>query len=156
VALLLPIAFWGWRLMAHRGFDAEKLRFGAWLAGMALAAGFASGFPVTIHWPLPTGLGGVIGDWIFGVPAILFFARSSQIGQALLTGLLGSGAFVALVVASGFFCHVRPEERPAGASSFGETTGSFGAGLCLDYAALLPSYVMTGRIVPLGVGCLRR
>ena len=113
VALLLPIAFWGWRLMAHRGFDSEKLRFCAWLAGMALAAGFASGFPVSAHWPLPTGLGGVVGDWIFGVPAILFFAHSSDIGQSLLTGLLGSGAFAALAVASGFFCHRRPEERPA-------------------------------------------
>ncbi|CCD92845.1 exported hypothetical protein [Bradyrhizobium sp. ORS 375] len=44
------------------------------------------------------------------------------------------------------------------AAALGEfaRAGALRAGVCLDYAALLPSYVMTGRIVPLGVGHLLR
>src|SRR4051794_12969653 len=77
VAVLLPVAFWGWRLLAHKQVDSEKLRISTWILGSALAAGFAAGFPVTQRWPLPTGLGGVVGDWIFGFPAILLFTRGA-------------------------------------------------------------------------------
>src|SRR5262249_5439022 len=92
IAILLPVAFWGWRLLAHRVVDAERLRLVCWVLGAVSAAGFASSFPVSPFWPLPTGLGGVVGDWTFGVPAILLFARTSAAGQAVLALLLGAAA----------------------------------------------------------------
>jgi S-DNA-T family DNA segregation ATPase FtsK/SpoIIIE len=113
IGVVLPLAFWGWRLMARRTVDSERLRVVTWLVGSALAAGFASGFPPTPQWPLPTGLGGVVGDWTFGVPAILFFARSPGLGQSLLTLVLGAAAFLTLVIACGFFFHAEDEEEEA-------------------------------------------
>jgi S-DNA-T family DNA segregation ATPase FtsK/SpoIIIE len=113
VALLFPLAFWGWRLLAHKSVDAERLRLIAWLIAASLASGFASGFPPTINWPLPSGLGGVVGDWTFGVPAILLFIRGSGFGQSVLTLVLGGTAFVALVVAAGFFFHPDRSEPAA-------------------------------------------
>jgi S-DNA-T family DNA segregation ATPase FtsK/SpoIIIE len=105
VALLLPLALWGWRLLAQKSVDNEGLRVIGWLVGAACAAGFASSFTPTSRWPLPTGLGGVVGDWTFGVPAILFFARNSALGQSVLALVLGSAAFLALAVAGGFIFH---------------------------------------------------
>ncbi|MDQ0396465.1 S-DNA-T family DNA segregation ATPase FtsK/SpoIIIE [Labrys monachus] len=113
IAILTPAAFWGWRLLAHKSVDAQRMRLICLGSGILLAAGFASGFPVTMHWPLPTGLGGVAGDWAFGIPAFMLFVHHSPIGQGLLTVMLGIGAFLTLAVASGFFFHSREIERPA-------------------------------------------
>ena len=38
------------------------MRLLLWLGGTVLASGFASCLPKSPTWPLPTGLGGVIGD----------------------------------------------------------------------------------------------
>src|SRR3954465_3434185 len=42
VALLLPVASWGWRLVTHRPLDRERARLVLWLLGTFAAAGFAS------------------------------------------------------------------------------------------------------------------
>ena len=60
--LVLPVAVWGWRIATHRPFDREWMRLSFWLAGTVFGAGFAACLPKSAHWPLPTGLGGVIGD----------------------------------------------------------------------------------------------
>jgi S-DNA-T family DNA segregation ATPase FtsK/SpoIIIE len=70
--VVLPIAVWGWRMMTHRNFDREALRLGAWVLCMVLAAAFASCWPRTGAWPLPTGLGGVVGDALVRAPAVIF------------------------------------------------------------------------------------
>ena len=62
IVLLLPVAVWGWRLLTHRPLDREWLRLSFWLAGTLLAAGFRLALPRSGAWPLPTGLGGVVGD----------------------------------------------------------------------------------------------
>src|SRR5215475_15290832 len=62
IMLILPLAMRGWRMITHRGFDREALRFGSWVLCAMTAAGFASTFPHNGAWPLPTGLGGVVGD----------------------------------------------------------------------------------------------
>ncbi|WP_210207617.1 DNA translocase FtsK 4TM domain-containing protein, partial [Rhodoplanes elegans] len=62
LALVGPVAAWGWRLAHLRRFDREKWRVLAWGLGAPLAAGFAACLPRSAAWPLPSGLGGVIGD----------------------------------------------------------------------------------------------
>src|SRR5271167_1293413 len=59
LALLLPIAVWGYRLLGHRRLSHERLRVLLWVIGAVLAAAFASCLPRTARWPLPSGLGGV-------------------------------------------------------------------------------------------------
>src|SRR5208282_5474345 len=68
LALLLPIAVWGYRLLGHRQLSHERLRVLLWLIGAVLTAAFASCLPRSAHWPLPCGLGGVIGDAALRLP----------------------------------------------------------------------------------------
>ncbi len=72
LALLLPIAVWGYRLLGHRPLSRERLRVMLWLFGAVLTAAFASCLPRSAHWPLPSGLGGVIGDSMLRLPLVLF------------------------------------------------------------------------------------
>src|ERR1700743_1398631 len=72
IMLILPVAVWGWRMMTHRHFDREALRLGCWGLCTATAAGFISCWPHGGRWPLPTGLGGVVGDALVRAPAVIF------------------------------------------------------------------------------------
>ena len=72
IMVIMPIAVWGWRLLTHRHFDREAVRIGCWILCIMIAAGFASCWPRSGAWPLPTGLGGVVGDAIVRVPAVVF------------------------------------------------------------------------------------
>jgi S-DNA-T family DNA segregation ATPase FtsK/SpoIIIE len=72
IMLILPIAVRGWRMLTHRHFDRAGLRMACWILGAMLAAGFASCWPHGGAWPLPTGLGGVVGDALVRAPAVVF------------------------------------------------------------------------------------
>src|SRR5467141_1385137 len=72
IMLILPVAVWGWRMLTHRGFDREALRIGCWILCTVISAGFASCWPHGGAWPLPTGLGGVVGDALVRAPAVVF------------------------------------------------------------------------------------
>jgi S-DNA-T family DNA segregation ATPase FtsK/SpoIIIE len=72
IMLLLPIAVWGWRMLTHRPFDRRWLRVACWIICTIMAAGFASCWPHGGSWPLPTGVGGVVGDALVRAPAVVF------------------------------------------------------------------------------------
>ena len=72
IMLILPVAVWGWRMLTHRHFDREALRLGCWVLCTVIAAGFVSCWPHGGRWPLPTGLGGVVGDALVRAPAVIF------------------------------------------------------------------------------------
>jgi S-DNA-T family DNA segregation ATPase FtsK/SpoIIIE len=72
ITLILPIAVCGWRMVSHRDFDRQPLRFGCWVLCVAIAAAFASCSPRNPEWPLPTGFGGVVGDALVGAPTVVF------------------------------------------------------------------------------------
>ncbi len=66
--MLPPILVIGWRLIAagEGGFDR---RFGSWwVFGVLATAGCLAAMPLPAGWPLPIGLGGVVGDMILRVP----------------------------------------------------------------------------------------
>ncbi len=72
VMLILPIAVWGWRMLTHRSFDRQALRIACWILCTVISAGFASCWAHGGSWPLPTGLGGVVGDALVRAPAVVF------------------------------------------------------------------------------------
>src|SRR3954447_7843178 len=72
IMLILPVAVWGWRMLTHRTFDREALRLACWIICTITAAGFASCWTHGGAWPLPTGLGGVVGDALVRAPAVIF------------------------------------------------------------------------------------
>jgi DNA segregation ATPase FtsK/SpoIIIE, S-DNA-T family len=100
IMLILPIAVWGWRMVNHRPFDRQALRFGCWVLCTVIAAGFASCWPKSAAWPLPTGLGGVVGDALVRAPAVVFgppgFAYRIVLGI-----ILGAAMTACFLVAAG-------------------------------------------------------
>jgi DNA segregation ATPase FtsK/SpoIIIE, S-DNA-T family len=100
IMVILPIAVWGWRMMTHRHFDREALRIGSWILCAVVAAGFFSCWPRSGAWPLPTGLGGVVGDALVRAPAVIF-GPPETIYRAVLGGLLFAAMTVSFLFASG-------------------------------------------------------
>jgi S-DNA-T family DNA segregation ATPase FtsK/SpoIIIE len=94
IAFLAPLVFWGWRLLAARRLERIKTRLVLCICGGVLAAGLASLLPVTTRWPLPTGLGGVIGDAILIAPNKIF--AKFGVGMLLVGGVLAGGSILAL------------------------------------------------------------
>src|SRR4051812_7775539 len=96
VALVLPVAIWGWRLTTHRPLYHEKLRLAVWLLAVLLTASFASCLPRTPAWPLPAGLCGGFrgallrlfrvaggGGGAGNTPGFFWFLRGGRPGRGL-------------------------------------------------------------------------
>src|SRR5579872_6795263 len=109
IMLILPIAVWGWRMLTHRGFDREALRLGSWILCTILAAGFASCWPRGGAWPLPTGLGGVVGDALVRAPAVAF-GPPGFIYSLVLGVILGAATVATFLFASGIGSQPRDED----------------------------------------------
>jgi S-DNA-T family DNA segregation ATPase FtsK/SpoIIIE len=105
IALILPPGFWGWRLISHRPLDRWRWRIAAWLVGLVAAAGFASCLPPTAHWPLPTGIGGVVGDAVLRFVAGFVPNSLDGLGHTILKTALGTIGCAALLIAAGFAFH---------------------------------------------------
>jgi DNA segregation ATPase FtsK/SpoIIIE, S-DNA-T family len=105
IALILPIGAWGWRLLSHRRLDRQRMRVCMWIIGALLAAAFASCLPHTAAWPLPTGLGGAIGDALLRGPATLNGHPISGLVRLLIALSLAATAFPATIVATGIGFH---------------------------------------------------
>ena len=109
IMLILPLAVLGWRMLTHRTFDREALRLGAWILCTILAAGFASCWPHGGAWPLPTGLGGVVGDALVRAPAVAFGPPGIVYNLTLGT-ILGAAMVATFLVACGMGSRPLDEE----------------------------------------------
>ena len=105
IALVLPIAVWGWRLLTHRPLSRERIRLLFWMFGVLLAAGFAAALPRSSIWPLPSGLGGVAGDWLMRLPLFLAGGNFAAIVRAACALVCGIGALTCLAVVVGYGWH---------------------------------------------------
>ncbi len=63
IILFLPLAAWGWHLMARTVPGRRKFRLLAWPASVILLAAALAALPQPKSWPLPNGLGGIFGDF---------------------------------------------------------------------------------------------
>ncbi len=147
IALLAPIAAWGWRLASHAPLAREPLRICVWLLGALLTAGFAGCLPRTPSWPLPTGLGGVIGDLVLRIPAT---ALGPLGGTALMiiAGVLGAGAVASLALASGVGLQ-RPAgttRRPSRDTDPGENEGGTAISIGMIVHGLLSAKALVARL----------
>ncbi|WP_439272907.1 DNA translocase FtsK 4TM domain-containing protein [Pseudochrobactrum sp. HB0163] len=70
VVALLPLVFWGVFLVARGRIDRLARRLFAWFFAALLFAAIAGCIPMQQGWPLPIGLGGVLGDMMLKVPGV--------------------------------------------------------------------------------------
>ena len=70
VAALVPAVIWG-VLATARGIDRLPKRAAAWFGASMLFAAIAGCLTPPHTWPLPTGLGGVFGDMVLKIPALV-------------------------------------------------------------------------------------
>src|SRR5829696_5587587 len=114
VLLLTPIAVWGWQLVRSRKVRRLHLRLALWIGGSGAATAVASALPATGRWPLPTGLGGVVGDALLGA-AKTVLGVSSGAGSALIGFAFAGVAILAITAACGFgVADERPEAQAEG------------------------------------------
>ena len=111
LALLLPVGVWGYRLLGHRRLSHERLRVLFWLLGTVLMAACASCLPRTVHWPLPSGLGGVIGDAVLRLPTPFLGAPLSASHRLAAAVVLGIAAFVTFAAAAGIIWRGAADEE---------------------------------------------
>ncbi len=62
LVLLVPPALWGWAMFRRRMPSRMALRLPAWIGASVLACGLFGFIAAPETWPLPTGLGGLIGQ----------------------------------------------------------------------------------------------
>ena len=110
VAIVLPVAFWGWRLFTHRRVDREGLRLLLWVGGWPLAAGFAACLSRAATWPLPTGLGGVVGDALLRLPAYVAGGVLSGTPRFVIAIVFGLAALGVIGTACGFGFHAPDDD----------------------------------------------
>ena len=133
LALVLPIAIWGWRLATHRPLQRERIRLAFCVLAILLAAACTAALPRTPAWPLPVGLGGVVGDWMLRFPALLAGGTLSGLARAAVAIVTGAGTLVCFAIAAGLGWraggrHVDDavdDERERGSISLGWITHGF-------------------------------
>jgi len=109
VAAVMPGAVWGWQLVTHRPLQRLRYRTVAWILGIIFASGLAATLPMTPYWPLPAGLGGVLGDALIRFPSLLFGGVLPSEASIVLGSIFGAIALFALAKACGIAVPDAPE-----------------------------------------------
>src|SRR5215212_1397238 len=109
IMLILPLAMWGWRMLTHSTFDRQALRIACWILCTVISAGFASCWPHGGAWPLPTGLGGVVGDALVRSPAMVF-GPPGLLYRLVLGSILLAAGVATFLIASGIGSRSEPAE----------------------------------------------
>ncbi|CAA0106103.1 Uncharacterised protein [Starkeya nomas] len=101
LAVVLPVGVWGWLMLTHRRPHRQRARLVAGIAGVIFASGLAACLPRFGGWPLPSGLGGVLGEGMLTVPGVFRSNWLSAIDYAVVGAICLLGSVVALPIAVG-------------------------------------------------------
>ncbi|MEM1364810.1 MAG: DNA translocase FtsK 4TM domain-containing protein, partial [Pseudomonadota bacterium] len=69
IAILVPAGMLAWRLTFAAPLPPMRTRYLSWAAGATFASAALGALPRFDSWPLPNGLGGIIGDGMLQMPA---------------------------------------------------------------------------------------
>ncbi|QCI69160.1 DNA translocase FtsK [Phreatobacter stygius] len=111
IGLIGVAAAWGWRFVTNRPFDREGLRIPLGIAAGMILAVAASVVQAPRGWPLPTGIGGVIGDGGLAVISAVAGNLSGLTRGFVAIAILGLGLFVAAIAAGVMIKAARPPEE---------------------------------------------
>ena len=117
VGLIVPVAAWSVKLMAQRPIGRPLTRLAVWLVSGLMTAGCLAAFPFPAGWPLPSGLGGAIGDYTLAPFAVSFSVFLDPPLARILSGL-ATGLFAIAAIA--YASALTTEEIIPPARVFGE------------------------------------
>ncbi|TRA92456.1 DNA translocase FtsK [Agrobacterium salinitolerans] len=98
---LLPVIAWAIALIAGHKFHRIPARLVAWVAGAIVCAASLGCFPAPVTWPLPNGIGGVIGDMILRFPALFIGAYPTGTIATVLGVIFAAPAAWLMLFAAG-------------------------------------------------------
>ena len=97
---LIPLTLWGWTKLLQREIASIKFKLAFWIASIITTATAFSCFAIPENWPLPSGLGGVMGDLVLAIPTLLI-GEISGLTAFFLGTLFSALALWSTLVASG-------------------------------------------------------
>jgi S-DNA-T family DNA segregation ATPase FtsK/SpoIIIE len=150
VIAMLPVVAWALALITGRRIRRIPARLGAWGLGSVVSAACVGCFPAPLTWPIPNGIGGVIGDMILRFPALFVGAYPSGIFATILGCVLAAPAAWLMLFAAGIIGQTEPEEDededfddlPSRARTVGDDEEEDGGGF-LAFGALMHSWYNT-------------
>jgi DNA segregation ATPase FtsK/SpoIIIE, S-DNA-T family len=111
ILLLLPVLSWALALIVGRSINRIPARLGAWLAGVVLASATLGCFPAPLTWPIPNGIGGVIGDMILRFPALFVGTYPTGVLAMILGFVFAVPTIGLLLFAAGLLGHEEMDEE---------------------------------------------
>jgi len=146
VIALLPALFWAIGLMRNRPVDRISRRGAAWFGGAWLTAALFGLMPSSQSWPLPNGLGGVLGDMALKIPSVFIGGFPSGIVAVILGLLLAPPACWLLGFGAGLIGRAAAQEAgEAQASEDGDDDEVSSGALALG-ALVHGWYTLRGRL----------
>ncbi|MGO4438084.1 DNA translocase FtsK 4TM domain-containing protein [Rhizobium sp. RAF56] len=100
VLALLPVVAWALALISGRRLHRIPVRLAAWAGGAIVAAAATGCFPAPVTWPIPNGIGGVVGDMILRFPALFVGAYPSGLFGMVLGVVLSVPAIWLMLFAA--------------------------------------------------------
>ncbi|MCK8781361.1 DNA translocase FtsK [Rhizobium sp. NTR19] len=110
IVALLPILAVALALISGRRYDRIPARLAAWGGGTLLAAATLGCFPAPPTWPIPNGIGGVIGDMILRFPALFVGAYPTGMVATVLGCIFTIPCIYLMLFASGLVGEAFEEE----------------------------------------------
>ncbi|MEQ1771230.1 MAG: DNA translocase FtsK 4TM domain-containing protein, partial [Devosia sp.] len=114
VLILIPPALWGWSLVRRRVPRRLGLRLVAWVAASLLATGVLGFLAIPASWPLPTGLGGLIGAGFLNLATLVSGAHPPPVTATLFAIIITAPALALYWLALGARSPMLPATAPKG------------------------------------------
>ncbi|MEO0497882.1 MAG: DNA translocase FtsK, partial [Pseudomonadota bacterium] len=100
IAALIPAGLLAWRLTFASPLPHMRPRFLAWMGGILAASAALGALPRFASWPLPNGLGGILGDGVLQLPAWLMGGFPTGVWALVFFLMFGALAVAALMYAA--------------------------------------------------------
>jgi len=110
IVALLPVLAFALALISGRKYDRIPARLAAWGGGTLLASATLGCFPAPLTWPIPNGIGGVIGDMILRFPALFVGAYPTGMVAIVLGCIFTVPCIWLMLFASGLVGEAFEEE----------------------------------------------
>ncbi|WP_114362749.1 FtsK/SpoIIIE family DNA translocase [Ciceribacter lividus] len=111
VIALLPVLAWSLALITSRPLHRFPARLGAWAIGSLLSSAVIGCFPPPLTWPIPNGIGGVLGDAILRFPGLFIGSYPTGTASMVVSAILAVPAAWSLLFAAGLVGRTTDDEE---------------------------------------------